>query len=399
MTAESIVTALVDYLTENNGSDLHFPPSGIPKVRVQGLLERPINTEIDGESVKDYLTQLVSTGRREKIESDLQERGDSDFAVTIKGVRFRVNVAKSYANGKDGYYVVMRKISQNPPSLDSLGFPEKVEQGVWERVIVPASEEKISGLLILVGETGSGKSTTLASIIREILQRGKVNVITLEDPIEYVHRDAVGQIIQRELATHFNDYTDGLKAALREDPNVLLVGEIRNAETLEEALRAAETGHLVLTTLHANDSVTAINRMSFMASEGERAFIRYRLSQVLIGIIAQKLIRTNAGRRELLCEALFFNRAIRNMIVNPEKDKALQSQIDLTPYSTSFENSLLNMVLNGKISPEKAKGLATRKDNMEQILKRAKEKGEISLSQKGYNVEKDPEQSSGEFEI
>ena len=389
MTPLDIIMTLVDYLLNHNGSDLHFPPYGIPKARVQGLLEKPLEVAVKGEDVKDYLATLVGEGRRRKIEKDLKERGDTDFAVSVKEVRFRVNVAKSYANGYDGYYVVMRRISQNPPSLSSLGFPEKVEQGIWKRVIIPASEEKISGLLILVGETGSGKSTTLASIIREILQRGKVNVITLEDPIEYVHKDAKGQIIQRELATHFNDYTDGLKSALREDPNVLLVGEIRNAETLEEALRAAETGHLVLTTLHANDSVTAINRMSFMASEGERTFIRYRLSQVLIGIIAQKLIRTNAGRRELLCEALFFNRAIRNMMTDPEKDKALQSQIDLTPYSTSFEMTLFNMVVSGKISPEKAMNLAVRKDNMAKLL----DKIEQGKDSPGFS------ETSAEFEI
>ena len=374
--------ALVSLLIEKGGSDIHVQPEGTAKLRVHGIIE-DTGIELQGKDlVEVFKREYLSRGRAEKLEADLASRGDADFAVSVRGKRFRVNVAKVYSSGEeDSYYVVMREINETPPLLEDLGFPERVFKGIVERVVYPASSgEKVSGLFLVIGETGSGKSTTLAAIIRKILERGPVNVITLEDPIEYVHKNGKGIINQRELATHFPSYPAGIRTALREDPNVILLGEIRDSETLMGVLDAAEAGHVVMGTLHATDTVTAINRLAFLAPEGVREFVRYRLSQVVIGFLAQKLVRVEEGKRKLLCEALFFNAGIKNLMVDPDADKQIMSLIDSTKHSQSFETQLFCWLKDGIVDYPKAMALAVRKDNFERSVDSAIKKGELPAS-------------------
>jgi len=388
---------VVKFLLEKGGSDIHILPEGTVKIRVHGLLEDTGVLLRGADALLLFYERFLSEGRKRKAEKDLSERGDADFAVTVGSKRFRVNVARVYSPSDDGaYYVVMREINETPPEIEKLGFPEKVYEGIVEKIIYPASSgEKVSGLFLVIGETGSGKSTSLAAIIRKILENGPVNVITLEDPIEYVHRNAKGIVNQRELATHFPSYPAGIRTALREDPNVILLGEIRDSETLMGVLDAAEAGHVVMGTLHASDTVTAINRLTFLAPEGVREFVRYRLSQVVIGFMAQKLVRIGEGRRRLLCEALFFNNAVKNMMIEPDADKQIISLLDSIDYSQSFESQLFEWLKEGLIDYPKALALAVRKDNLENMVDGAVKKGELPESVKEKRAEVDRKEKGG----
>ena len=385
---EERFTEAVVYLLKKGGSDIHIPSEGTVRVRVHGIIE-DTGIPLKGKEAFDVIkAKFLSRGRIAKADQDLKERGDTDFAVTVKGKRFRVNVAKVFSSvyDDDSLYVVMREINEVPPPLEKLGIPKKVLQGLVERIVYPASSgEKVSGLFLVIGETGSGKSTTLAAIIREILERGSVNVITLEDPIEYIHRNAKGIINQRELATHFPSYPTGIRTALREDPNVLLLGELRDSETLMGVLDAAEAGHVVMGTLHATDTVTAINRLTFLAPEGVREFVRFRLSQVVIGFLAQKLVRVG-NRRRLLCESLFFNNAVKNMMLKPDADREIVSLLDSIDYSQSFEVQLMEWLKSNLIGYDKAMALSVRKNNLDEMVKREIKKGVLDESIKNSSA-------------
>ena len=230
--------------------------------------------------------------------------------------------------------------------MEELGFSEKTLKGLSEIAYRPA------GLFLVTGGTGAGKSTTLASLVRKINEKFNKKIITLEDPIEYVHKSAKCLVVQRELGRDFPRFSDGLHSALREDPDVILVGEIRDESSLELCLKASETGHLVLATLHTNDAVSTVKRMVAMSSNQQ--LTRDRLSQSLLGVLSQRLAPKKDGiGRVLIYEFLFANKGVLAQI-RESKDEQIYSMIDSIPYSNSFNVNILERYKSGLISKDTA---------------------------------------------
>ena len=291
-------------------SDIHLAIGVPPMLRMAGDLV-PIkfrelrDTELDG-----YLHEIMTPPQRERF----SHGNDLDFSyVSEEGGRYRVNVYR-----KDtGIGATFRAIPTAIPPLDSLGLPPIV------RKLCDAHQ----GMILVTGSTGTGKSTTLASMIDMLNEQRQLNIISLEDPIEFVHRSKQSQVIQRELGSHIPSFAEGLRAAMREDPDVILVGELRDAETISMAMTAAETGHLVLGTLHTTGAAKTIDRIIDALPTDEREQTKSFLAQSLLAVVTQTLVRTPDGkRRKAICEVLVMTRAIAKLI-QTDQTHQIQSQI------------------------------------------------------------------------
>jgi len=247
-------------------------------------------------------TQILAYGiMLERYKKIFEEKNAVDFSIGIKGLgRFRVNVFRQ----RDSISMVLRYLSSDIKDITKLGLDAKVLE----------LTKRSMGLVLVTGPTGSGKSTTLASLVQYILDSEPVHVITIEDPIEYLFKHSKGLVNQRELGQDVPSFSDALRSALREDPDVVLVGEMRDKETIEMALRAAETGHLVFATLHTNTAISTINRIVDVFSSEEKDQIRTQLAASLQGVLSQRLIPRVGGGRVLAYELLIPNTGIRNLI-------------------------------------------------------------------------------------
>ena len=278
-------------------SDVHFTVGRPPVYRVDGQLD-PIEGEaLSPEMMEKLLMPLIDVRHR----AQLQENGQTDFAYAISGVgRFRVNVFKQ----RGTLAAAMRCLPFGIPEPGSLGIPpEVVEMTTRKR-----------GLVLVTGPTGSGKSTTLASLIHEINKKYCYHIITLEDPIEYLHRHDRSIVNQREIGSDSMDYAQALRAALREDPDVILVGEMRDLETISTAITAAETGHLVMATLHTRGAAPAVERLIDVFPAEEKDQVRSQLAGSLCAVLAQKLLPARQGGRVALYELLVNTPAVANLI-------------------------------------------------------------------------------------
>ena len=266
-----------------------------------------------------------------------------DFAhVTEDGGRFRVNVFRK----ETGVGAVFRAIPTNVPSLDSLGLPP----------IVRRLLDHHQGMVLVTGSTGQGKSTTLAAMIDELNRTRRLNIISLEDPIEFVHTSRESQIIQREYGTHVPSFAEGIRAAMREDPDVILVGEMRDAQTIRMAMTAAETGHLVLGTLHTTSAVKTIDRIIDALPAEEREQTKSFLAQSLIAVITQILVKRADSRiRRAICEVMVMNRAIGKLIQTDQTHQVpaqLQTGRDLG--MQTLDQALMAGVLAKELDPDAA---------------------------------------------
>ncbi len=279
-------------------SDVHISVGREPSYRIDGVLQAIGTEKLTPEETKDLLLPLLDTRHRD----ELMENGQTDFAYAIAGVgRFRVNVFKQ----RGTLASVMRILPFEIPEPSKLGIPDEVV----------AMTEKKRGLVLVTGPTGSGKSTTLASLIQVINRSRPEHIITLEDPIEYLHRHDKSIVNQREIGSDTGDYAMALRAALREDPDVILVGEMRDLETISTAITAAETGHLVFSTLHTIGADKTIDRIIDVFPPNQQQQIRIQLAAVLECIVSQQLMKRSDGRgRVAALETLFANNAIRNLI-------------------------------------------------------------------------------------
>lgn len=290
---------LLETAVQEKASDLHLTVGRPPMIRIYGEL-----VPISGKEIlsNNLIVELISPILDENRKQILLRTGQVDFSYGMPRIaRFRVNVFRQ----RGAFSAVMRTIPTEIPLLDSLGVPE----------VIKSFAEKSRGLVLVTGPTGSGKTTTLAALIDLVNENRNCHILTLEDPIEYLHRHKLSIINQREIGTDTDSFANGLRAALREDPDVILVGEMRDLETIQTALTAAETGHLVFATLHTNDVAQTIDRVIDVFPPHQQTQIRMQLALALQGIIAQQLIpRIDQPGRVLATEVLVVTSAARNVI-------------------------------------------------------------------------------------
>src|SRR4051794_4349383 len=296
--------------------------------------------------LEGYLTEILT-----RNQSDHFAKGhDLDFSyVSGEGGRFRVNVFRK----ETGIGATFRAIPTEIPSIDKLALPP----------IVKKLCDYHQGMILVTGSTGTGKSTTLAAMIDHLNATRKLNIISLEDPIEFVHRSKSSQVVQRELNTHIPSFAEGVRAAMREDPDVILVGELRDAETITMAMTAAETGHLVLGTLHTTSATKTIDRIIDALPVEEREQTKSFLSQSLLAVVTQVLVKTADARgRKAICEILMMTRAIAKLIQMDQTHQIpAQMQMGRDQGMSSLDQSLLSAVQAREIDPDDAYNYAMDK--------------------------------------
>lgn len=331
---------MIRFAVENNASDIHMSSNNVPAYRVNGVVTyfEGFDT-LDDETVLGYIAQVLPSDGL----ADFLSTGDYDCSYALEGcARFRVNAFRQ----RHGSSLVMRIIKENPPEMSDLNLPESLGK------ILLLQE----GLVLVTGPTGSGKSTTLAAIINEINKVKNLHIITLEDPVEYMHTPNHCIINQREMGEDSASYSSALKSALREDPDVILMGEIRDLESMEIALRAAETGHLVFSTLHTESAAKTIDRLIDMYPVARQKQALSQLSTTLKAVVSQRLLpRCDVKGRIGMFEIMFVNSAIANLI-RENKIPQIEQTIELNQGAGMITRkmSIDNLLAQGVISPETA---------------------------------------------
>jgi len=299
------INKLLDYALNSGASDLHLSVGAIPMIRINGEMKKLQLPIMDLPNMESVISDVLSKNQQEIYTNNFE----IDFSIELeKQGRFRVNFFKQL----NGPAAVFRTIPTEIKSVEELSVPP----------ILSSLAEKEKGLILMTGPTGSGKSTTLAAMIDHINDTSEKHIITIEDPVEYYHSSKNCLINQRELGHSTHSFKNALKSALREDPDVILVGEMRDRETIELALTAAETGHLVFSTLHTSSAVKTIDRIIDVFPTESKGQIRSMLSESLVSVIAQKLLKTSDGNGRIpACEVMIANTAIKNLI---REDKIYQ---------------------------------------------------------------------------
>lgn len=293
------ISELLSYAVSRGASDLHISSGVAPLVRVDGDLQTVEGTtSMSDESIKSMLSNILP----DEYKTILPNKLDIDLGLELDKLpsRFRVNIFHQ----RRGISAVFRNLPLKIPTLAELGLPE---------VFYKLSEAQ-NGLILVTGPTGSGKTTTVAAIIDHINNLYPSHIVTIEDPIEYVHQCKQCLVQQREVMRHTYDFNDALRSALREDPNYILVGEMRDLETIRLALTAAETGHLVFASLHTNSAADSIDRIVGVFPSGEKELIRAMVANSLQAVVAQRLLKKVGGGRVAAAEVLLCNAAVRNLI-------------------------------------------------------------------------------------
>ncbi len=352
--------ALEPYLravVDNRASDLHLKPGSPPRVRLSGTL-MPLRDELlDASEVSDLVLATIPLD----LVDVFATANEVDFALNVPGIgRFRVNVFRT----RGEVAAVLRHISDRPLSLDELAMPEVITKLALEP----------RGLVLVTGPTGSGKTTTLAGMVDAINTNRAVHVLTIEDPIEVVHTDKLAAISQREIGYDTKNFATALRAAMRQDPDVVLIGEMRDGETVRAALAAAETGHLVLATLHTTDARESINRIVDFFADYEQRQVRLSLAAALKGIVCQRLVpRADGAGRTAVMEVLVADARISEAIADPEKTENITDLVSSGSYSGmhSFDQDLCRLVLEGTVGLEDAKLVASRPHDLSVMLRRA----------------------------
>src|SRR5258708_5995200 len=331
---------LLKRMLEMNGSDLHITTNSPPQIRVHGQLQPLAMPPLTPAETKQLPYSVLTDGQKHRFEENLE----LDFSFGLKGLaRFRGNCF----NQRGAVGAVYRVIPFEIKSFQQLNLP----------AIVSRLCDKPRGLILVTGPTGSGKSTTLAAMLDKINTERHEHIITIEDPIEFVHQNKSCLVNQREVHSDTKSFTDALRAALREDPDVVLIGEMRDLETIESALRIAETGHLTFGTLHTNSAASTINRVIDVFPSHQQSQIRAQLSLVLEGILCQALLPKVGGNgRVMAMEILVPNAAVRNL-VREDKIHQIYSSMQAGPDKfgmSTFNQSLANAYFQKQITLEMA---------------------------------------------
>ncbi|HEY76334.1 MAG TPA: type IV pilus twitching motility protein PilT [Thermoflexia bacterium] len=349
------IEQLLQGMLERSASDLHLKVGHPPVLRIHGqLVPQPDWPVPDERDMEDLLDQLVGPHEREAFD---RER-ELDFAYEMgEMARFRVNAARQ----RGSIYLTLRAIPRTVPTLAELGLPQ-----VCARLaLLP------QGLVLVTGPTGCGKSTTLAAMIEHVNRTVARRIVTLEDPIEYVFEDRLSVITQREVGSDTRSFATGLKYALRQDPDVIMVGEMRDLETIAATLTAAETGHLVLATLHTPSAPEAVDRIVDVFPAHQQAQVRTQVAMTLAGVIAQRLIpRADGTGRVAACEVLIGTPAVRNLIRERKTPQMVSvMQTGREHGMQTMNQALYDLYRRGLITLEEAQAHATDMDDFKRLLR------------------------------
>jgi twitching motility protein PilT len=347
---------LLKTLVDNDGSDLHVTTNTPPQVRIHGKLQPLDLPALNAADTKALAYSVLTDAQKKRFEETLE----LDFSFGIRGIaRFRCNVF----NQRGAVAAVYRVIPEQIKGFDELGLPP----------VLATLAERPRGLVLVTGPTGSGKSTTLAAMIDKINEERHEHILTIEDPIEFVHQHKGCLVNQREVHQDTQGFALALRAALREDPDIVLIGELRDLETIESALRIAETGHLTFATLHTNSAAQTINRIIDVFPSHQQGQIRTQLSLVLEGIVCQALLpRADGHGRVVSLEIMVPNPAIRNLIRDDKVHQiysAMQAGQEKLGMQT-MNQSLATLYQRRLISLDTAMGASSLKDELEQMIAR-----------------------------
>lgn len=334
------LTQLLAFTMQNNASDLHLSATNPPVIRVNGQMKRIKSESLDTDEIRSMLYSVMSEDQRAAYERDLE----IDLAISFgEKARFRVNAY----NTRNGAAAVFRTIPSEIPTMEELDLPPAIRK----------FSELDKGLVLVTGATGSGKSTTLASLINQINHTKSKHILTIEDPVEFFHTSSKSLINHRELGRDTHSFKAALKSALREDPDVILVGEMRDYETISLALTAAETGHLVFGTLHANSASKTVDRIIDVFPTGDKEMVRAMLSSALEGVVAQTLLkRADGSGRVGVFEVLVGTNAVRNLIRENQVPQIFSMMQTGSRYGMiTMEEAINNLLQQETITPEEAR--------------------------------------------
>ncbi|MBK9293249.1 MAG: type IV pilus twitching motility protein PilT [Oligoflexia bacterium] len=347
---------LLKTMVDENASDLHIVAHSPPVMRVNGTLLKLKSSELTSQDTKTLTYSVLS----ERQKSEFEEKKELDFSFGVKGLaRFRGNM--SYQRGSIS--AAFRQINYNIPSLKELGIPP----------IVSELTKRKNGLILVTGPTGCGKSTTLAALIDKINQEETGHIVTIEDPIEYLHKHKNCIVNQREVGSDTLSFNEALRHTLRQDPDYILVGELRDLETIESALKIAETGHLVFATLHTNSAIQTINRVVTVFPAEQQATVRALLSFVLQAVICQDLLPSTTGGRVLASEVLIPNLGIRNLI-REDKLHQIYSHMQMGQTHTdmlTMNQSLMALLVRRQVTLKTAFEASSDPEELDAMLKKA----------------------------
>jgi len=343
---------LLREMVKHGASDLHIRVGVPPIYRINGLLKKITTVRVDAVAMDSFLDDIMNRDQKDRFEKNKE----CDFAVGARDLgRFRVNVFRQ----RGTIAIVIRHIKATIPSFDELNLPEIIKELALKK----------RGLILVTGTTGSGKSTCLAAMIDHINSTQSTNIITVEDPIEYLHRDKVSIVSQREIGVDTHSYEAALRSALRQDPDVLLVGEIRDLETMQIALTAADTGHMVFATIHTTNATETIHRILSMYPPHQHEEVRLLLAECLAGIISLRLLPTVDGNSRVPAAEILVNTgAIKDYIVDKTKVDLIEQAIaegHMQYRSQTFDQALLGLYSNELISLETAMSAATNPDDFD----------------------------------
>ena len=347
------INELLEFTIKRNASDLHINSGYSPTLRIDGSLSKLSMRELTDEDTKNILMPIMN----EEQASAFAKNKELDMSYTLAdSSRFRVNVYMQ----RNSLAATFRYIPTKIKTIDELGLPAICSRFVSLK----------QGLVLVTGPTGNGKTTTIASLIQMINDNYSKKIVTIEDPIEFIFPKSKGLVSQREIGTDTHNFTNALRGSLREDPNVVFIGELRDYETISNAVTIAETGHLVFATLHTNSAAQTIDRLIDVFPENQQNQIRSQLANILEAVVSQRLVEALGGGRAIAVEILVATSSIKNLIREAKTyqiDNTIITSMDLG--MISLERSLVKLVREGRISLETARNHATRPDEIIRLLK------------------------------